>query len=282
MPEIIQNIRTKRCELHPALHSLVKHIILIDADFGGLPINLEGNFMPSPDQAIFINIFTRFKVKKAGEVNFNTSTSCTLIGPQITPVKLLVQESHKAITVIFHPGGLNRFLGIPMTELFDNGTSAREVIGKEIDELLDKCHDTLSFHALDGIIQNYFLHKLSMVKGELPIDFALQYLITNYNTDIADIAKMACMSIRSFERKCQERLGMPAKMFARIARFHKAYKMLESQKAVKWTDIAHCAGYYDQMHFIKDFKEFAKFTPTLVQKELSSEHLQFQLDWDRI
>ena len=278
----MQNIRTKRCELHPALRSLIRHIVLIDADFGRVPVKLEGNFMPSPDQAVFINIFTKFKAKKSGEVNFNTSTSCTLIGPQITPVKLLVEESHKAVSVIFQPGGLNRFLGIPMAEIFDNGFSGRELIGKEIDELLDKCHDTVSLDALDSIIQNFFLRKLSYVKEELPIDLALQYLLANYNADIGQIAGMACMSIRNFERKCQERLGMPAKMFARIARFHKAYKLLESRPSLLWTDLAYGAGYYDQMHFIKDFKEFAKFTPTIVQKELSGEHLQFQLDWDTI
>src|SRR5690606_27787827 len=96
------------------------------------------------------------------------------------------------------------------------------------------------------------------------------------------IASMACMSIRSFERKCKERLGMPAKMFARIARFHKAYKVLEDQQNTSWANLAYSAGYYDQMHFIKDYKEFAKLTPTAVQKELSEGQMRFQLDWDRI
>ena len=93
---------------------------------------------------------------------------------------------------------------------------------------------------------------------------------------------MACMSVRNFERKCKERLGMPAKMYARIARFHKAYKILESRPIISWTDMTYEVGYYDQTHFIKDFKEFARLTPSLVYKELSDEHLQFQLDWDRI
>src|SRR6218665_1206306 len=93
-PKSMQNIKVKRCELHPALRSLIRHIFLIDADFGKGPVNQIDNFMPSPDQALFINIFTRFKSKKSGEASFNTSTSCTLIGPQITPVKLLVEESH--------------------------------------------------------------------------------------------------------------------------------------------------------------------------------------------
>lgn len=274
----IPNIRTEKCNIHPALRSLIRHIVIIEADFGNTPVSIEGNFMPSPDQAMFINLYTRLKSKKSGENNFNTATSCTLMGAQITPFKLLVEESHKTVSIIFQPGGLNRFLNIPMTEIFDNGYCAREVIGREIEELLDKSHDTITLNELDTIIQTYFLRKLSKIKDPLPIDFALQQLLTNHNLNMDKIAEMACMSIRSFERKCKERLGMPAKMYARIARFHKAYKKLESRSIISWTDLTYELGYYDQTHFIKDFKEFAKLTPTLVHKELSGEHLQFQLD----
>lgn len=282
MHELTQKIIVKPCNLHPALRSFIRHIVIIDVDFRNAPVNMVGNFMPSPDQAIFINLFTKFRAKKSNETNFDTRTSCTIIGPQITPFKLLVQESHKAVSIIFQPGGLNRLLGIPMTEMFDNGFCGAEVIGKEINELIDQCHHTRSLDELENIVQYYFLQKSSSLKEQLPIDFALQYLLVNYNADIGQIASMACMSIRSFERKCKERLGMPAKMFARIARFHKTYKILESQQNISWANLAYGAGYHDQMHFIKDFKEFAKLTPTLVQKELSEDHMRFQLDWDRI
>ncbi len=276
------NIRKEQCNIHPALRSLIRHIVIIEDDFGNMPVSIEGNFMPSPDQAMFINLYTRLKSKKSGEKNFNTATSCTLIGAQITPFKLLVEESHKTVSIIFQPGGLNRFLNIPMTEIFDNGYSGREVIGREVEELLDKSHDTITLEELNSIVQSYFLRKLSQVKEPLPIDFALQYLLANHNTNIDLIAGMACMSIRNFERKCKERLGMPAKMYARIARFHKAYKILENRPAISWTNLAYEAGYYDQMHFIRDFKEFSKLTPTLVYKELTGEHMQFQLDWGKI
>jgi AraC-like DNA-binding protein len=276
------NIRTEQCIIHPALRSLIRHIVMIEADYGNNPVSLEGNYMPSPDQAMFINLYTRLKSKKSGENNFNTATSCSLIGAQITPFKLLVEESHKTVSIIFQPGGLNRFLNIPMTEIFDHGYSAREIIGREIEELLDKSHDTNSFDELDTIVQSYFLKKLSHIKEALPIDFALQHLLINHNTNMDKIAEMACMSIRNFERKCKERLGMPAKMYARIARFHKAYKILESRPIISWADLTYEVGYYDQTHFIKDFKEFAKLTPTLLHKELSDEHIQFQLNWDRI
>lgn len=282
MHEPAPNIIAKPCKLHPALRSLIRHIVIIDVDFRNIPANMIGNYMPSADQAIFINLYTKFKAKKSDETNFDTRTSCTIIGPQITPFKLLVNESHKAISIIFQPGGLNRLLGIPMTEIFDNGFCGTEVIGKEINELIDQCHDTHTLDQLESLVQDYFLSKLSSLKEQLPIDFALQYLLVNYNADIGQIASKACMSIRSFERKCKERLGMSGKMFARIARFHKAYRMVEDQQNISWTNLAYRAGYYDQMHFIKDFKEFARLTPTLVEKELSKGQIRFQLDWDKI
>lgn len=257
-------------------------MVIIVADFGDAPRKMEGNYMPSPDQAMFINLHTRFKSKRSGENRFNSVTSCTLMGAQITPFKLRAEESHKSVSIIFQPGGLNRFLNIPMTDIFDNGYSAREVIGREIEELLDKSHDTISLDELNGIVQSYFLGKLSKMKEPLPIDYALQHLLTNHNANLDKIAEMACMSIRSFERKCKERLGMPAKMYARIARFHKAYRVLENRPIISWTDLTYELGYYDQTHLIKDFKEFAKLTPTIVHRELSMEHMQFQLDWDGI
>ncbi len=275
-------IRTKPCNIHPALRSLIRHIVVIDSDFGDNPVSMVGNFMPSPDQAMFINLYTQLKSKKSGENQFSTVTSCTLIGAQITPFKLSVEESHISISIIFQPGGLNRFLNIPMTEIFDNGYSAREVIGREIEELLDKSHDTISLDELDKIVQSYFLGKLSQVKELLPIDFALQHLLTNHNSNMDEIARMACMSVRNFERKCKERLGMPAKMYARIARFYKAFKILESRPIMSWANLAYEVGYYDQMHFIKDFKEFSKLTPTLISREISEENMQFQLDWEKI
>jgi len=282
MNHLTPNIRTVQCTIHPALRSLIRNIIIIEVDFGNAPIKMEVNYMPSPYQAMFINLYTRFKSRKSGEDKFNPVTSCTLMGAQITPFKLLAEESHSAVSIIFQPGGLNRFLNIPITEIFDNGYSAREVIGREIEELLNKSHDTTSFNELESIVQSYFLGKLTRVKERLPIDYALHHLLTNYNTNLDKIASMACMSIRNFERKCKERLGMPAKMYARIARFHEAYRILESKSVISWTDLTFELGYYDQTHFIKDFKEFARLTPAVIYKELSNEQVAFQLNWDRM
>jgi AraC-like DNA-binding protein len=44
--------------------------------------------------------------------------------------------------------------------------------------------------------------------------------------------------------------------------------MRENDASLTWTNIAYECGYFDQMHFIRDFKEFAGVTPGIIEKEL--------------
>lgn len=99
------NIRTEQCNIHPALRSLIRHIVIIEADFGNIPVSIAGNYMPSPDQAMFINLYTRLKSKKSGEKNFNTVSSCTLIGPQITPFNSWYRKDIQPYQLFFNQEG---------------------------------------------------------------------------------------------------------------------------------------------------------------------------------
>jgi AraC-like DNA-binding protein len=265
--------------LHPALQGLIQHIVIIEVDYGQHPYPISGHFMPSTEHALFINLFTRFTSQKAGENRSQAVTASTLLGAQVTPFKLQVSESHTAISILFQPGSLYRFLHIPLYELFDQGFPAAEVMGREIEALVERMHEEPTPAALNLVIQRFFLSKISKTKEYLPLDHALRYLQNHYLTDMDTAARMACMSVRTFERKCRERLGMSPKLFARIARFHRAYKYLEAGKYVSMADLTYTLGYYDQTHFIKDFKQFAHLTPTVLHRELEQEHMQFQLDW---
>jgi len=275
-----QTVQIKHFNTHPALKDVIRSFVVVEVNLGTSPQAMEGLYMPSPFQNIFIWINTRFDVKKIDDPKFRVASNFTIVGPQLTPVKLKAKESHKVVIVVFQPGGLNRFLGIPLFEIYDDGFDGTDLIGKEIDELVEQCHYCETHEELYQLVQLYFLRKLNCFKDALPLDRALQHLLNNYDTPIEHIAALACMSIRQFERKCNERLGMSPKTYARISRFSKAYNLFLNNTAPTWTEIAHHAGYYDQMHFIKDFKEFSKNTPSIISKEVQQEKIRFHLDWE--
>jgi AraC-like DNA-binding protein len=95
---------------------------------------------------------------------------------------------------------------------------------------------------------------------------------------IEQAASLSCLSMKQFERKCKERIGMNPKMYARILKFSKAYRLHEALPQLSWTKIAYEAGYYDQMHMIKDFKVFAGVNPSVIEQQLLSTPLRMQKD----
>ena len=65
------------------------------------------------------------------------------------------------------------------------------------------------------------------------------------------------------ERKFISVVGMSPKQLSRIVRMQSTLKMLEQKNFASLTSLAHENGYYDQAHFIKDFKEFTGMSPKL-------------------
>lgn len=78
-------------------------------------------------------------------------------------------------------------------------------------------------------------------------------------TDIELIAKRSNLSRRSFERKFKEIAGFSPRHYSRIVRFQKSLRFYDS--GLRMTDIAQNCGYFDQAHFISDFKRFSGYSP---------------------
>jgi len=55
---------------------------------------------------------------------------------------------------------------------------------------------------------------------------------------------------------------MAPKLYARVKRFQAVVETVQTLRDVNWTDIAAACGYFDQAHFIHDFRAFSGFTPT--------------------
>jgi AraC-like DNA-binding protein len=179
--------------------------------------------------------------------------------------------NHLVVKVGFQPGGLFRLLGIPISELeADEKINASEVLlGRDIQFILEQLNEVTSYEEMAATLQNWLLGKLAKLKRELPIDKVLPLLTkTGALHNITEVASQSCVSIRQLERLYKQRIGLPPQHYARLVRFTKAWILKENNNQVKWTNLAYECGYFDQMHLIRDFKEFTGITPSLIQKDL--------------
>ena len=170
-------------------------------------------------------------------------------------------------------------LGVPMHELFDLGLDALDFFGGKIKALNEQLQNTPKLVECKKIVEQFLLEQVGKLKVRLPIDSALQMLFNNNgNMLIGETASLSCLSLKQFERKCKERIGMNPKTFARILKFSNAYRLHESSPQLNWINIAHEAGYHDQMHLIRDFKTFAGVNPSVIEQQLLSTPLRMQKD----
>lgn len=264
---------------HPALSEFVISIMTVDAELPDCISEVATPYPPTPHQSIIFYGNDRISMKKEGAADFELQPTTVVIGPQYTRVNLLVHKRLKAVRVDFYPGGLYRLLGIPMIRLFDGGFNALDILGNEVGSVNEQISNTEDNESRAAVIERFLLEKRFALKDSLPIDQALKLLMRNDgNLKIEKVAALSCLSLRQFERKCMERLGITPKAYARIARFSKAYRLREANPRLTWTAIAHEAGYFDQMHFIKDFKEFAGVTPRIYEEAMSCTPFRMQAD----
>ena len=71
----------------------------------------------------------------------------------------------------------------------------------------------------------------------------------------------AGLSGRRLARLFALEVGLTPKLYARVLRFRRVLQLTHVDRPVDWSDIAHRCGYFDQAHFIRDFKEFSGLTP---------------------
>ena len=113
-------------------------------------------------------------------------------------------------------------------------------------------------------IANQFVRSLikQQKKSRLLVDQACLLLLDGSNKySLRQLASEACLSTKQLERKFKERTGVNPKLFERIIRFDKAFRLKNSHPHLDWLRIAVECNYHDYQHLSKDYKDFTGLTP---------------------
>lgn len=150
----------------------------------------------------------------------------------------------------------------PVAEISNQIADVEEIGGKKENELIRNISNAESFGQRVQYFQDYFEGKFrqKLSRKEINISEAFQYLISEYQDSkiIQNYAEVSGFSPRTINRWFTKEIGISPKKLCRIARFHTALSGLHSHKEPgNYFDF----GYYDQAHFIKEFKEFTSITP---------------------
>lgn len=264
---------------HPALQ---EYVLNISTGAIILPEGLSevtSPYPPTPFQSLLFYCNYPISMRRNDNGNFEKQPCSVIVGPQFSRVNIRVHRKLSAIRVDFCPGGLYRLLGVPMHKLFDEGFDAFDFFGAGMKQINEQLQNTADLEEGKNIVEKFLLGRLTSLKKVLPFDAALNVLLKNDgNISVDKIASLSCVSVKQFERLCKERIGMNPKLYARILRFSKAYRLHEALPDLSWTKIAYEAGYYDQMHMIRDFKVFAGANPTVIEQQLRSTTIRMQKD----
>ena len=172
-----------------------------------------------------------------------------------------------SILVVFREHGAARFIRSPLHELFGESLSLEHFFDRsvlaEIEERLALASDDKS---RINLVQEFLISQLNTRPPDLLVSRALEYIHASCGTiRMSALAGLLHTSASPLEKRFRQEVGASPKKFATIVR---AQTMLAAMDNGNRQYADYLSAYYDQAHFIKDFKKFASITPEQYLKTL--------------
>lgn len=207
----------------------------------------------------------------------------TMRGPMVCGVysEYFVIDSSRPSPILgvhFKPGGAFPFLGVPADELRNIHVSLDDIWGPLAHELRERLHG-LAPQQLFATLEHYLMAFVRSGRrrygGTLEQHPAVAHAIARLGApdspSVASVAGDTGFSMRRFIELFRQEVGLTPKVFARVMRFQRVLERVHAQEDIDWTDAALSCGYFDQAHFIHDFRSFSGLNPTTYRAR-RSEH----------
>ena len=154
------------------------------------------------------------------------------------------------------------FFDVSPTTLADQMVDIETLLGYKGKEITRNIINAVGTQNRIKSISDYF--RLRLVKNSTDDKMAMHAIkeIRQHNgiIGISALASKLCLSQKQFERRFRNYTGFNPKSYSRIIRFESA--LSNHRKYNTLSEVAHAYGYYDQAHFISDFKAFSGYTPS--------------------
>ncbi len=248
------------------LQKFVDHFIYFE---GFNPVHSMDRFLPDGNAEFIIDLTDNPKHIYDNE-SLTELQSCRhawVSGVRTQPITIPSGRDSRLLIVAFKKGKAHPFYDFPMSELANLVVDAGIVFGNKLHELREHLLNTLSVPQMFVLVEHFLLQQagdsLHANTQAKCIEYAVSNIVNQPNIQgFQNLTSQIGYSQKHFIDLFKKQVGVPPKQFLKIMRFQKAIQEIENTKSIQWSDIATESGFYDQAHFINDFKGFSGFTPS--------------------
>ena len=171
-----------------------------------------------------------------------------------------ISEPASSVGAQLLPGASEFLFGVPASELAGRHTPLEDLWGHTAVETREQLIDGGSLERRLDIFESLLVARLPQIHGLHPaVAHALERFATT--TDVGEVVKQTGYSHRRFVELFNRAVGLTPKLYCRILRFQRVVELTAAKQSSR-IDVALAAGYSDQPHFNRQFREFAGVTPS--------------------
>lgn len=250
---------------------LSKHVEVLWYYEGYSPAAKRERLLPTGTVEIVIDLtdqrsrIFRDENDPTGGASFRNSVIC---GPQSSYFVLDTSAPQTVVGIHFAPGGAARFFHEPLSELRDRHLSLDDVWGHSAaSSLRDRILETPNPAGKLKVVEEALYSRAVRLPVGESRHRAVDYVVDRFAEipqigTLETVTSQLSLSPRRFIQLFTEETGLTPKLLCRIFRFQAALKLANLGRAINWSAVAADCGYFDQSHFIHDFKSFTGLSPS--------------------
>lgn len=238
----------------PSLAPYVRHFIISEND-------MESTYKVLPQGSMVIGFQYSGHLSA---LNNNLPTPLNISGiTGITDSFRIFKNSNNTGTVLvyFSETGFTHFTSCPANELFNQSISLEDIFDKNtVKQTEEKLSGAINDKQRIRIVEQFLRSQLRQTEEDKLIVEAVKMIYNSKGSvSIRELHKALYISQSPFEKRFRKIVGTSPKKFASIVRFNTVLNDMNHIKSL--VDICYENNFFDQAHFIKDFKKFTGDTP---------------------
>jgi AraC-like DNA-binding protein len=255
----------------PPLGDVVNCFWSIEQDPGGAPGAVQDRSVPDGSLELVLHLGDPM-LRQPLEGRPERESRSILIGQVTRPYLVVAGASTRMLGVRFFPQtGFLILGGAPAAEFNDRSVELESFLPRAARPPLARIGEAATTAEAIRLLEGWCLERLRTLSprgSDRCFARACDVILRARGTvDIGTVAASLGIGNRYLERLFIERSGISPKLFARIIRFQQALGSLAHPGRRKLAVVAQDAGYFDQAHFIRDFRRFTGLAPREFLKE---------------